>query len=44
MTRAKAALNGADNVRNAKTSATNTIDGLPNLTQLQKDNWKHQVE
>ncbi|HEG8645508.1 TPA: GA module-containing protein, partial [Staphylococcus aureus] len=44
VTRAKAALNGADNLRNAKTSATNTIDGLPNLTQLQKDNLKHQVE
>ncbi|HDR0567632.1 TPA: GA module-containing protein, partial [Staphylococcus aureus] len=44
VTRAKAALNGAENLRNAKTSATNTINGLPNLTQLQKDNLKHQVE
>ncbi|HDF0780266.1 TPA: hyperosmolarity resistance protein Ebh, partial [Staphylococcus aureus] len=44
VTRAKAALNGADNLRNAKTSATNTINGLPHLPQLQKDNLKHQVE
>lgn len=44
VTRAKAALNGAENLRNTKTSATNTINGLSNLTQLQKDNLKHQVE
>ncbi|HDD6776176.1 TPA: hyperosmolarity resistance protein Ebh, partial [Staphylococcus aureus] len=44
VTRAKAALNGAENLRNAKTTATNTINGLPHLTQLQKDNLKQQVE
>lgn len=44
LSEAKAALNGAENLRNTKTSATNTINGLPNLTQLQKDNLKHQVE
>ncbi len=44
VTRAKAALNGAENLRNTKTSATNTINGLQHLTQLQKDNLKHQIE
>ncbi|MDN8713319.1 hypothetical protein Q0L79_14780, partial [Staphylococcus aureus] len=44
VTRAKAALNGAENLRNAKTSATNTINGLQHLTQFHTDNLKHQVE
>ncbi|WRN75077.1 hypothetical protein UM590_03560 [Staphylococcus aureus] len=33
---AKAALNGADNLRNAKTSATNTINGLLTLNTITK--------
>lgn len=39
----KAALNGAQNLAQAKTNATNTINNAHDLNQKQKDALKHKL-